>query len=159
MIKSHQSPGPFCLELRPNSSANLKGLHIFCAVLGTAFLPVALIFTYLGAWPVLAHVIIVLLFLYVALRLGWRHSLATENIYISSSALVIERCDHRGMKTQQSLIPNWLRVEVLHPGKPGSKIALRSHGKSISIGQCLTPDEHLELAAVINQALRSVRHA
>ena len=147
----------FRTELRPNNSNSPKGMRIFFAMLLVMFVPTGLVFAFLGAWPVLGFVLCILLLFYYALYLSWRRNNVVEHISISPSVFTIEQTDYRGLKKIRDFPPQWLRVEVVRSSRRHSRLILRSHGKTMSFGQFLTPDEHLEVASLLDQELRSVQ--
>jgi len=143
----------FEAELRPNCSGSLKGSHIFIGFLLVAFIPTGVIFVFIGAWPVFGFMGAELLLLYGALRLSQRRCATVERILLSPSALIVERTNHWGRQKTWSFPPQWLRVEVLNADQRDNHLSLRSHGRSLTIGQFLSPDERLEVASTLEREL------
>ena len=143
----------FEAELRPNCSGSLKGSHIFIGFLLVAFIPTGVIFVFIGAWPVFGFMGAELLLLYGALRLSQRRCATVERILLSPSALIVERTNHWGRQKTWSFPPQWLRVEVLNADQRDNHLNLRSHGRSLTIGQFLSPDERLEVASTLEREL------
>jgi len=157
MVTEQQEQAVFRVELRPNGSSNLRGVHVFFAWLLIAFLPTGIIFAIVGAWPVFGFMGGELVFLYLALRLSQRRSREFERISITPTELTVERCEYRGAVRKWSMMPQWLRIELSPAGLENKCLNLRSHGKSLAIGGFLTPQERLEVAAVLERELRPVR--
>ena len=143
----------FQAELRPNCSGSQKGAHIFMGFLLAAFIPTGIIFGLVGAWPIFGFMGAELLLLYGALRLSQRRCATVERILLSPSALTVERTDHWGNQKIWSFPPQWLRVEVLNAERRDNRLSLRSHGRSLTIGQFLSPDERLEVASTLEREL------
>ena len=74
MIDVINDQGRFCLELRPNRSGSLRGIHILFGFLLFVFVPTGVVFTLIGAWPVFGFMGAELLLLYGALRINQRRS-------------------------------------------------------------------------------------
>ena len=153
MVKEQENTIQFQAELRPNCSGSLKGLHIFIGSLLAVFIPTGVIFILVGAWPVFGFMGVELLFLYAALRLSQRRCAIVERISISSVAFIVERVDHWGRVKVWSFPPQWLRVESRHD----KGLDLHSHGRSLTIGGFLTPDERLEVASSLERELAALQ--
>ena len=143
----------FQAELRPNCSGSLKRSHVFIGFLLAAFIPTGIIFVFVGAWPVFGFMGVELLLLYGALRLSQRRCTIVERISLSPSALTVERTDHWGGLKTWSFPPQWLRVVVQNADRHVSHLSLHSHGRSLTIGQFLSPDERLEVASTLEREL------
>jgi len=143
----------FQAELRPNCSGSLKSSHLFMGFMLAAFIPAGIISIFAGAWPVFGFMGVELLLLYGALRLSQRRCAIVERILLSPSALIVERTDHWGSQRSWSFPPQWLRVEVLSAGPRDNHLSLRSHGRSLTIGLFLSPDERLEVASTLEREL------
>ena len=50
-------------------------------------------------------------------------------------------------------VPYWVRVSMDTPLRHESKLVLSSHGRHITVGSFLTPEERLEVADVLRTAL------
>jgi len=124
-----------------------------------AFIPTGVIFAFVGAWPVLGFMGGELMLLYAALRFGQRQCGVVERISISPTTLTVERVDHWGALQTWSFPPQWLRVELDDAGRRDNRLNLRSHGKSLTIGRFLTPDERLEVAATLRRELIQLQRA
>jgi len=153
MVMRQENDVRFEAELRPNCSGSLKGSHIFIGFLLVAFIPTGVIFVFIGAWPVFGFMGAELLLLYGALRLSQRRCATVERILLSPSALIVERTNHWGRQKTWSFPPQWLRVEVLNADQRDNHLNLRSHGRSLTIGQFLSPDERLEVASTLEREL------
>jgi uncharacterized membrane protein len=65
----------------------------------------------------------------------------------------VRRVDHWGKQTDYSFQPHWLQVNIEEPPTRHSPVELRSHGRSLTIGRFLLPDERLELARALRREL------
>ena len=53
----------------------------------------------------------------------------------------------------ERLQPYWLNVILERPDEPDNALYLRSHGRSIRVGDFLSPDERRDLARELRQVL------
>ena len=61
------------------------------------------------------------------------------------------------MRETHSFQPYWVRVEMDDPPEHESQLRLVSHGRSVTIGSFLTPDERLDLAQALRGELARLR--
>jgi len=145
---------------KPNSSLNGKGKVIFFAAVLLLSLVIAIRFWLLGAWMVLPMVLLEMVVLATAFYLVDRASRDSETIDITENELqVTKRCksDIREWHFQ----PYWVQVNLRkdrinwYP----THLDLRSHGKSIEIGTCLTDEEREELSEGLKRGLEILKPA
>jgi uncharacterized membrane protein len=82
-----------------------------------------------------------------------------ERIRLYADHLLFERYDRRGGHTLERLQPYWLNVILERAEEPDNALFLRSHGKSISVGAFLSPQERRDLAAELRAVLQRHRTA
>ena len=78
---------------------------------------------------------------------------------LTRESLRVEQVSHRGAVASSSFQPAWLQVMIEDPPQHHSQLTLRSHGRSLVIGAFLTPDERLDLAKALRNALHRARLA
>ena len=139
--------------LRPHRSAGGNAVRWIIWLVGIAWLIVGLSFAAAGAWPVMPFLGLEVLLLYGALRLNQRAGNAYEAVNLSEQALSVRRVDHWGKQTDYAFQPQWLQVNIDEPPTRRSPVELRSHGRSLTIGKFLLPDERLELARALRREL------
>lgn len=94
------------------------------------------------------------LLLYGAFRLNYRAARAYERLRLSNDGLEISRVRPNGAVAQVWRIqPNWLRIDIDNPPEHDSPLTLSSHGRRIVVGSFLAPNERLELAEALREAL------
>jgi uncharacterized membrane protein len=139
--------------LRPRRSAGLGAINLVtlavAAVLGAA----GCAFVAIGAWPVSGFLGAEVLLLYGALRLHHRAGNASETIDLTDRELVVVRVDPWGRRRRWRFPAHWLQVAVDPRSRPGNRLELRSHGRSLVVGAFLTPEERLALAAKLRDRL------
>jgi uncharacterized membrane protein len=96
---------------------------------------------------------------YVLFRLSYRSARMFERVRLTPSLLTVERHDVKGRVSRWSFQPYWLRVSMDDPPRHESRVILSSHGRSLSVGNFLSPEERLEFARTLREALARARAA
>ncbi|MGG5820657.1 DUF2244 domain-containing protein [Falsiroseomonas sp. HW251] len=142
----------------PPAGLTARGMRWLAGLaLGAAAIP-AVLFTLLGAWPVLGFLgaeVGLVLFL-VALHRSWSRS-AEETVRIAGGRLQVRRRDGRGGQEAVELDAYWSRLEIEE--RPGAVPVLRAvaRGDSVELGRFLSAEEKLSLAEALDAALRYYR--
>ena len=145
-------PG-FCMELKPNRSGTVQGIHILLGFLLFVFIPTGFIFSMIGAWPVFGFMGAELVLLYVALRLNQRHSGAFERLSLSDDVFTVERFAPDGGYQVWEFQPQWVRIDLDKQSPHRTHLSLNSKGQRLNLGRYLTADEKSEVAAQLRDAL------
>jgi uncharacterized membrane protein len=146
----------FSALLKPNRSATLHAINVLIVMVAVIFFATGLGFAYLGAWPVAGFIGLDVVLLYVALRINHRAGSAFETVSLTTDELTISRVDHWGRRQSFALQPHWLQVSV---DKENKRVELRSHGRAVTVGAFLTPEERAEFADALREALRRLKTA
>lgn len=149
----------FDARLRPHRSLSPRGfLVLMTAVAAIAFIA-GLAFFLIGAWPVVGFLGLDVALVYFAFKINYRHGRMYETLRLTRGDLTVERVNHWGERRTWRFQPAWL--QVLIDDRPGrdARLTLRSHGKSLSIGGFLTPEERAEIAAALRAAIEETRQA
>ena len=149
-------PELFSALLTPHRSLNRAGFLVLMAFLGAISFAAGLAFLSMGAWPVSGFMGLDVLALFLALRVSYSQLRAFERISIHQSQVTIERADASGIVTTCSLPSYWAQVDFEGDEESG-RIALRSHGKSIPVGQFLPGFERAIFADTLRTALRETK--
>jgi uncharacterized membrane protein len=157
---SGEEPPPlFDALLTPHRSLSPRGFALLmiavCAVSFTA----GLAFFLMGAWPVVGFMGLDVALIYGAFRINYRRARMFEQVVLTRDLLVVRRVDPRGGETRWAFQPYWLQVRMDDPPEPDSRLTLRSHGKSLAIGDFLSPAERLSLAKELQRHLATCRCA
>lgn len=147
------------LRLYPHRSLSVRQFRLLMIVVGiiTAFSAVR--FLMLGAWPVAFFFVLDAALLYGAFRMNYASAKEYEEVQLSEDELLIRRISARGKEEQIRFEPYWVRLELETFGEEENKLWLRSHGKRLPLGNFLTPEERLEIKAVIEDGLARRDHA
>lgn len=142
----------------PPAGLSERGMRWLCGLaVGVAAVP-AVLFTVLGAWPVLGFLggEVVLLLGLVALHRRWSRA-ACETVLLTEARLLVTRADGRGGRERAELEPYWARLvlEERHGAVP--VLTAHARGRSVEIGRFLSAEEKRDLAEALDAALRNFR--
>ncbi len=147
----------FDAVLRPNRSLSPRGFFWLMAAFGAACFITGVGFITAGAWPVFGFLGLDVVILYIAFRASYRTGNLAEEIRLTDSELRVRRILPSGRAREWKFQPYWLQVNIDTPPEHESQLILRSHGKALTIGAFLTPDERLEVADALRDALNLQR--
>lgn len=157
MTPNDTSPPYLDATLRPYRSLSRRGfLAVMIAIAGCGFL-IGTGFFLAGAWPVAGFCGIEILLVYVAFKLNFRDAKRQERLLLTDAGLQIFRTNPSGKSTVLQLEPSWLTVSMDDPPGHDSRLTLRSHGKYTEIGGFLLPEERLEVAQALREAIARYR--
>lgn len=137
----------------PHRSLTPRGFVLLMAVLGGASFTAGIVFTAMGAWPVLGFFGVDVLLVYIALRLNYRSARQHERLHLDVQRFTVERVSVRGERRVWRFEPFWLRVVLDERSEDENRLLLASHGRSLAVGGFLDPAERRTLAAAIADAL------
>ena len=149
----------FDAVLRPHRSLSKPGFLIVMGVLTVVSFCAGMVFLLQGAWPVMGFFGLEVGLVYIAFRLNYRSGRLFETLQLGPAELLVRRVDPAGRAASWTFQPNWLRVQMDNPPEHESQLVLTSHGRSLTIGAFLTPEERLEVALALRTALSQWRAA
>jgi uncharacterized membrane protein len=159
LITECDASGKVCrFIIRPNNSLGTTGKIIFFMVVCLVSVGLAIRFWLLGAWLVMPVVLLEMIVLGVAFYLVDRAARDIETIDLSEDSLKVTR-SVKSVVDEWRFQPYWVQV-VLRSDRIAwypSHLSLRSHGKSIEIGTCLTDEEREELSLNLKEGLRILK--
>jgi uncharacterized membrane protein len=145
--------------LLPHRSLPPRGFHLLMLLLGLISLAAGIGFVSIGAWPVMGFFGLDVVLVYIAFCLNYRSARRSEKIRLAGDTFTVEQVGVRGERRIWRFQPFWLRVIVQERGDDGNRLLVASHGRSLVIGDFVTPAARRELAASIREALRCWRDA
>lgn len=150
---------PVLLEtvLRPSPPMKPRALLIILGVVVLINFAFAAYFVSRGAWPVMPFLGVDIGLLAWAFRASTLAARREERVRLTPEELHIARIAPKGTRSDISLNPYWVRVEMDEPADHWSQITLWSKGKSTRIGSFLAPGERANFAHRLKDALRSAR--
>ena len=144
--------------LKPYASLSSYGFLTFMLTLIIISCSIGIVFSILGAWPVLGFFGLEIFIIYQAFKYNYRDSKRIENITLTGNDIVIERVSHKGESRIFRLQTYWMKVDYrLSKTTRCGELILRSHGKAIEIGRFLTPREKKSLAIRLERELKAIR--
>ncbi|MDZ4737932.1 MAG: DUF2244 domain-containing protein [Rhodospirillaceae bacterium] len=147
----------FDAVLTPHRSLSPTGFTIMMGAIAAVGFIGGMAFLLAGAWPVTGFGVIEIGLFYLLFRLNYRSGRIRERIRLTATSLEIERRLQDGTIRRWSFQPYWLKVHIADPPDTDSRLTLSSHGKSLSIGAFLSPDERLEFANALRAELARLR--
>jgi len=154
---SPAEPAHFDVLLTPHRSLSPRGFVFLMAAVCAVSFAAGLAFYMMGAWPVVAFFGLDVLLIYLAFRINYRHGRMYESLRLTRGALTVKRVDHWGEVSRWRLQPAWIQVLVDESPRHASRLTLRSHGRSVTIGAFLTVEERRDLAKALRGALTKLR--
>jgi uncharacterized membrane protein len=145
--------------LLPHRSLSFRGFRLLMAILGVISLGVGIGFVSIGAWPVIGFFGLDVALVYLAFRLNYRSARQSETIRLAGDAFTVERIGLRGERRSWRFQPFWLRVILEERPDTSNRLLVASHGRSLVIGDFVSPAVRRELAVTIRQALARWREA
>lgn len=143
----------FDAVLNPHRSLGPRGFLILMLAVGGVSFVAGVVFLLMGAWPVVGFFGLDVLLIYVAFKLNYRSGRLVEAVRLTDSQLHIRRILPNGRTREWSFEPYWVRVEMDDPPEHASQLTLRARGRGLTIGAFLTPEERLQLARALVEAL------
>jgi len=155
VITECQSTTGCTFEIRPNRSLSRRGMLFFFALVSLAALSIAVRFVLLGAWMVLPFALLEVLVLGGGLYSFDKAASCRELISVSEDQLLVTREDRHGRR-DWSFQPYWAQVICQPDGRMWypSRLLIRSHGRQIEIGSCLTEEEREQLFTSLKNSLK-----
>ena len=156
MEKTTLLPDNFDLVLRPNMSLSPRSFFWLMVFFTAISVIVGGYFWSLGAWPVFGFFGVDVVLLYGAFRLNYRYGKRYETLSMAGEKLVFSQVTPLGTARQWEFDPYWVRVTLERFGAQGEDIGaliLSSHGKYVSVGAFLAPEERESLAASLQATL------
>lgn len=155
--------GPIYLDatLRPHRSLSKRGFLLVMAGVGGGGFLIGTAFFLAGAWPVAGFAGLEILLVYIAFRMNFRDGDRAERLLMTDAGLDILRIGPSGRTTERTrLEPAWLSVEMDDPPRHESRLLIRGgHGLVTEVGRFLQPEEKLEVAGALREALIRYRSA
>jgi uncharacterized membrane protein len=153
-------PALFDAHLRPHRSLSPMGFRVLLAASAAALLGVGAVFFAAGAWPVIGFCGLELALVYLFFRLNFRDLRRYETIRLTAHELEVLRIAPDGAVAERvSLQPHWVRVAIENAPGRANRLVLSSHGRELTVGAFLAPEEREDLARALIGALARQRRA
>ncbi|MFT5489231.1 MAG: putative membrane protein [Paracoccaceae bacterium] len=143
--------------LQPNTSLEPKGFLLLMTAIASVSFVAGMVFMLMGAWPVVGFLGLDIALIYLAFRTNYRWARMYETVRLTADSLLVERVSASGKVQRWRFQPYWLRVNIDEPVSHDSQLVLSSHGKRLRVGAFLSPDERVQLAHALTDALAKLR--
>ena len=147
----------FDAELFPHRSLPIGAFRLLIGLFAAICVAVGFAFYLVGAWPVIGFLGLDVLLLYAAFKLNYRQARLRERLQLSEDTLLVRRIDPARRERVWRFQPYWLRVIMPDPDRSDSQLILASHGRQVTIGAFLPPDERFAVAAALRSALAALK--
>ena len=152
-----ESPILFDAVLHPYRSLSPRGFAILMTLLGSISFAAGFSFVALGAWPVFGFLGLDVALVYLAFRMNYRAARNFELVRLTENKLTVTLGGGPRIKHEIRVSAYWVRVEIDNSTNYEDQLILTSHGRSITVGAFLSPDERLDLARALQAELDRLR--
>lgn len=140
--------------LHPHRSLGRGGFRVLMGVVIAVNLMVAGLCYAAGAWPVVPFCGLDVLVIWGAFQLNYRAARLYERVRLTDADLTVQRVVWKKPELRWTFQPYWLRIRVEDQPDQPQRVTLTSHGQSVQVGSFLSPDERVEFARSLENALR-----
>lgn len=137
--RSVAPPAECTILARPNCSLSPAARHFSLCFIASVSFGIAMVFAWLGAWLILPFAGLEVGLLAWAFRHLACHANDYEKITIRDDCLLVESRDADKV-SRHEFSRHWAQVVSVSDSSGARQVALRSHGRQVEVGKCLTPD-------------------
>lgn len=137
--RSVAPPAECTMMVRPNCSLSPAARYFSLCFIASVSFGIAVVFAWFGAWLILPFAGLEVGLLVWAFRQLACHADDYEKITIGDDRLLVESRDAE-VVSRHEFNRHWARVVAVSDSSGARHIALRSHGRQVEVGKCLTPD-------------------
>lgn len=149
----------FAAILTPHRSMGWPGFIAVMAAVGAVNLVGAVVFTAVGAWPVLPFLGLDVLIIFLAFRANYRHARAFEEVVITPQEIRIRKVSWHGRAREWRFNPAWTRLNQTRDEEDGHVVALTldEGRRRLDIATFLPPVERDGFGKALRLALDEAR--
>ena len=153
----HDGPVFMEAELAPNRSlANPAFIALMTAIAAISF-TAGILFITIGAWPVTPFFGLDALLVWLAFRISYRDGRAREWVRVDARDIEVVRQHPTGHRRRFRLPTAWVQLRLVDPDEHHRQVALSVRGRSLVIGQFLSPPERSAFAEALKAAIDRAR--
>lgn len=158
-VDRHDGPVFMDAELAPNRSlANPAFVALMIAISVISF-TAGLFYMALGAWPVLPFFGLDVFLVWLAFRISYRDGRAREYVRVDARDIEVVRQLPTGHRRRYRLPTAWVTLRLIDPKAHHAQVALTAHGRSLILGQFLSPPERGAFAQALDKAIIAARQS
>ncbi|MSO64368.1 MAG: DUF2244 domain-containing protein [Alphaproteobacteria bacterium] len=160
MTPMSTEPRPLLFDavLYPYRSLSPTGFAFLIGAIALVSFAAGIVFCVIDAWPIVGFLGLDVLLVYVAFWVSYRSARLSEHVRLSEHELLIERISPRGRVRTWVFQPYWVRGALDESSGADNRLVITSHGRAVTIGDFLPPDERLEVAAALRDALGNLKN-
>lgn len=148
----------FAATLTPHRSLTRRGQRIVVALLAVLASIPGIVFSRLGAWPVVGFMGLDVLAVYWALAASMRSGRQAEHVALYPDGLEVRRVSAGGTERTERFDPFLVRFEVIRDREGRvTRLALRTRDRTAPLGQFLNPSDKASFAGAFARALARIR--
>jgi len=149
---------PFHAVLFPHRSLSRRGFWIVILIVAAVMGLAGGRALALGAWPVAIFAVADVVLVWGAFRLSYRAARQFEEITVTAREVLVRQVSAAGHAIEHRFDPHWARLHVTrHDDEGVTRLTLGSHGKTVTIGDFLNPEDRASFADAFSQALSRAR--
>ncbi len=158
MTTQTQARPIFSARLTPRRSIGARGAGMVVAVLAIAATMSGAIYFSLGAWPIIAFLVLDVALLGLAMGQVLRRTKREEEVTLWSDQLELKQVDTTGRATLTRFHPQAVKLVIDRDfNERTTALHLRSADQDVELGAFLEPDEKSSFAKAFGTALRRAR--
>lgn len=150
-------PPLHCFTIWPHRSLGAAGRAALLGVIALALAYIALRSPPAAFWPMVVGCGLTFGAIWLALTSNVRAARMSEQVEIGPKVVRVHRLDPRGRRRTVEFSTHWVRVVVSHDRAISNRVTLAESGRSISLGEFLSPAERSSLADAIRASLAAAR--
>ena len=148
----------FSARLVPHRSLGLGGFIVLMAIFGIICLSSGIFYAAMGAWPVLAFLIVDIAIFALAFHLSYRSGRETEEVELSRTRLTVRKTSPTGRRRQHIYNPFWTRFQVQRDEERGIiDMRVIGEGYQSTLGAFMNPDDKESFAKAFGAALSAAK--
>jgi len=145
--------------LYPNRSLPNSGFIVLMSIVIGVNVALGVMFTLIGAWPVLVFGGLDILLVWVAFKTSYAQGRLHERVRVTPDEMLISRVLPSGHEMRWSLQPYWTDIELDDPVRHESQIKIRTKGRVMVLGSFLSPKEREAFGKRLRGAIFDARRA
>lgn len=144
------------ITIWPHRSLSCHGKRLLLGAVGAVFAMMAIRAGMLGLWPMTLSATLGFGILAIALRANDRSARMAQVIELGSDTIRFREVGPASRSgTVAEFNPYWVRVIDVTDPPGGPRVLLRQSGRSVAVGDFLSPDERKQLAADLRERIRA----
>ena len=149
----------FAATLTPHRSLSRHGFVALMLLIGVLALSSGVLFLAVGAWPVLAFLVLDILIIWLAFQVNYHAGRQYEDVTVTPDDLTIRRVSPWGRVTVERFHPVWTRLKTAYDPVDEQVLAIKleSMGRQVAVGSFLNPDDKETFANALGDALKQAK--